>query len=245
MKGGESKLIAYMDGSMKRFIIPVYQRNYDWKIENCKRLYDDLTKVITHKRKSHFFGSIVYVDDTCGRNSDFLVIDGQQRLTTISLLFLAMYNLLEKGIVVSNDEFLSKRIYEDFLVDKYQPKETRIKLKSIKSDRKAFSVLFDEEEESILDSNITVNYKYFYERIQKHEISIDELFNAIEYNYVDPEVFALYAATDSYMTYKLNVIDENNTEITLLKTNSQVQMDSFTSFFTDLFVPVTNCLPHG
>lgn len=46
MKGSECRLIEYMEGSKKRFIIPVYQRNYDWKTEDCKQLYDDLVKVI-------------------------------------------------------------------------------------------------------------------------------------------------------------------------------------------------------
>ena len=51
MKGSEMKLVAYMQGSNKRFVIPVYQRNYDWKIENCKQLFDDLVKVIHNGRK--------------------------------------------------------------------------------------------------------------------------------------------------------------------------------------------------
>ena len=55
MKGSECRLIEYMEGSKKRFIIPVYQRNYDWKTENCKQLYDDLVKVIKNNRRSHFF----------------------------------------------------------------------------------------------------------------------------------------------------------------------------------------------
>ena len=59
MNGNAQKLIKYMDGASKRFIIPVYQRNYDWKMEHCKQLYDDLVKVIRQNRKSHFFGSIV------------------------------------------------------------------------------------------------------------------------------------------------------------------------------------------
>ena len=45
MKGEAEKLVRYMEGSDKRFVIPVYQRNYDWKIENCKQLYDDLKKL--------------------------------------------------------------------------------------------------------------------------------------------------------------------------------------------------------
>lgn len=179
MKGSECRLIEYMDGSKKRFIIPVYQRNYDWKTENCKQLYDDLVKVVKNDRKSHFFGSLVSVYESSGRNTEFLVIDGQQRLTTVSLLLLAMYNLITKGVVIAEEKTLANQIYEDFLVDKYQPEETRIKLKPVKNDRKAFGKLFDSEDEYIRDSNLTTNYKYFYERIKKQEVTVDELFDAI------------------------------------------------------------------
>lgn len=179
MKGSETRLIEYMDGSNKRFIIPVYQRNYDWKIENCKQLYDDLVKVIKNDRRSHFFGSMVSVYEPSGKNMEFLVIDGQQRLTTVSLLLLAMYNLISAGIIIPKDEFLGNRIYEEYLVDKYQPKETRIKLKPVKNDQKAYGKLFNDADEYIRESNLTTNYNYFYERIQKQEISIDELFDAL------------------------------------------------------------------
>ncbi|RKJ04506.1 DUF4268 domain-containing protein [bacterium D16-54] len=179
MKGSECRLIEYMEGSKKRFIIPVYQRNYDWKTENCKQLFDDLVKVRKNKRRSHFFGSLVSVYEPSGRNTEFLVIDGQQRLTTVSLLFLAMYNLIDHHVIVPQDDSLGKQIYEDFLVDKYQPKDTRIKLKPVKNDRKAFGKLFDRVDEYIRESNLTANYNYFYERIQKQEITIDELFDAI------------------------------------------------------------------
>ena len=179
MKGSEQRLVEYMDGAKKRFVIPVYQRNYDWKMENCKQLFDDLVKIIRNGRKSHFFGSIVSVYNPDGRNSEYLIIDGQQRLTTVSLLFLAMYNLIENKIIVPKEQSLAQQLYEDFLVDKYQPKETRIKLKPVKNDSKAFGKLFDESSEHIQNSNLTVNYNYFYDRIQRNEISIDELFDAI------------------------------------------------------------------
>ena len=179
MKGPECRLIEYMEGSKKRFIIPVNQRNYDWKTENCKQLYDDLVKVIKNNRRSHFLGSLVSVYEPSGRNTEFLVIDGQQRLTTVSLLFLAMYNLISNGIIVPEDASLGEQIYEDLLVDKYQPQDTRIKLKPVKNDQKAFGKLFDSADEHIRESNLTMNYNYFYDRIQKQEITIDQLFDAI------------------------------------------------------------------
>jgi len=179
MNGNAQRLIKYMDGASKRFVIPVYQRNYDWKMEHCKQLYDDLVKVIRQKRKSHFFGSIVSVQSENGTMEEFLIIDGQQRLTTISLLLLAIYHLLQSEAVISQDRQLSDKILKKYLIDEYEPEEKRIKLKPIKNDRKAFGVLFEKDEEHIPDSNLTINYQYFYERIQRGELTVDELFDAI------------------------------------------------------------------
>ena len=167
-----------MQGSDKRFIIPVYQRNYDWRIENCKQLFDDLIIVIRKQRNSHFFGSIVSVHND-GSYNEFLVIDGQQRLTTISLLLLAMYNLMKANVVVPVQGNLADKIYKTYLIDEWQEDETRIKLKPVKNDKKAFDSLFKESSKYIQESNLTVNYNYFYSRIQKEEITIDELYTAI------------------------------------------------------------------
>lgn len=179
MNGNAQKLIKYLDGASKRFIIPVYQRNYDWKMEHCKQLYDDLVKIIRQNRKSHFFGSIVSVQSESGTMEEFLIIDGQQRLTTISLLLLAIYHLLSSGEMVSRDHQLTDKILKKYLIDEYEPEEKRIKLKPIKNDQKAFGILFDQDEEYIPDSNLTINYRYFYDRIQHGELDIDELFDAI------------------------------------------------------------------
>ncbi len=178
MKGSEAKLVSYMQGSDKRFIIPVYQRNYDWRIENCKQLYDDLIAIVRKERSSHFFGSIVSVHSD-GEFNEYLIIDGQQRLTTISLLMLAMYNLMKAGIVTPLQSNLADKIYKTYLIDEWQEEDTRIKLKPVKNDSAAFGLLFKDADEYIQGSNLTVNYNYFYSRIQKEEISIDELYSAI------------------------------------------------------------------
>ena len=179
MKGSETKLLEYMEGAKKRFVIPVYQRNYDWKTENCKQLYDDLVKVVRNHRRSHFFGSVVSSYQPNGRYTEYLVIDGQQRLTTVSLLLLAMYSLIKEGKVSPQTETMAQEIFEDYLVDKHQPKETRIKLKPVKNDRSAFEKLFELEDENDRQSNLTYNYEYFYNRIQKEEISIEDLYDAL------------------------------------------------------------------
>lgn len=167
-----------MQGSNKRFAIPVYQRNYDWKEENCKQLYNDLVKTIKLERKSHFFGSVVSVHNPDGRNEEYLVIDGQQRLTTVSLLLLAMYKLIAEGKVTPSRGNLGQQIHEEYLVDKWQEDEGRIKLKPVKNDSLAFEKLFGDADSFLKDSNLTINFNYFYERIQLEEITIDQLFEA-------------------------------------------------------------------
>lgn len=74
MKGTASHLLEFLEGARKRFIIPVYQRNYDWKRENCKQLFDDLVSVIKERKPTHFFGSIVSYAHS---RDEVVLIDGQ------------------------------------------------------------------------------------------------------------------------------------------------------------------------
>lgn len=104
MKGSEAKMLGFMEGADKRYVIPVYQRKYDWKSDNCRQLYDDLKKIILDRRESHFFGSIVSSVVPNGRKLEYHIIDGQRRLTTVSLLLLAICNLVSHGKVTSSEE---------------------------------------------------------------------------------------------------------------------------------------------
>ena len=181
MKGDAKLLIEFLEGAKNRYIIPVYQRNYDWTEKQCKQLFDDLIQVIKEDRKSHFFGSIVSSHATNGSRSDYLIIDGQQRITTISLLFTAMVNLLKSNIVKSNKEKLQQELEETFLIDKYRNEERKLRLKPIKDDREAFDKLLGNSvSDFVVGSNITINYLFFVDEIRKMSISIDELNKAIE-----------------------------------------------------------------
>ncbi len=176
MKGDALPLMDYLAGSKSRFIIPVYQRNYDWKETHCKRLFDDLIKVIKNKFRQHFLGSIVSVFNKNGSEYEYLVIDGQQRITSISLLLLAMYNLMRENIIKAKDENLIDLIYNEYLVDQYK---NVIKLKLINKDHEAFKRLFEDKAEHIKDSRVTINYEYFYKRIQNENLQPDNLFRAL------------------------------------------------------------------
>lgn len=177
MKGSEAKLLEFMEGAAKRFVIPVYQRKYDWKYDNCRQLYYDLKKIIQDNRNSHFFGSIVSSVVPNGRKIEYHIIDGQQRLTTVSLLLLAISNLIEQGKIKSKN--LNEQINQRFLIDQWDTQDDKIKLCPVKSDRKALVKLFGDEEDYDLSSNLTLNYQYFCDMVLKEEVTVEELFNAI------------------------------------------------------------------
>lgn len=178
---GEAKLLLkFLDGSDNRYIIPVYQRNYDWKQKQCEQLYNDLIQIIKKDRNTHFFGSVVTSAASKGGKSDYLVIDGQQRITTISILFTAMVNLMKSGVIVPDDVRLAEKIEKKFLVDEYQTEDRKLRLKPIKDDCVSFDRLItNDPTEFVESSNITQNYHYFENRIRKNEISIDDLYEAI------------------------------------------------------------------
>ena len=111
MRGKDEKLLDIFNSNGKRFIIPAYQRNYDWKQANCERLFDDLVSLTKSHRDGHFFGSVVTVENEDGFSTERLVIDGQQRVTTVSLLLLAMHRLLDNGEVVSTKGDLKDHIF--------------------------------------------------------------------------------------------------------------------------------------
>ena len=132
---GQGKLLTHFLKNADKLVIPVYQRNYDWKEEHCKKLYSDLVKTIRDNKRWHFFGGIVSVSDPMGSSSDYLVIDGQQRITTVSLLLLATANLIRAGLVTPNDPNLYDVITKKYLVDEINPKQRKMKLKPIKGIR--------------------------------------------------------------------------------------------------------------
>ena len=180
MKGDGIFLFSYLEGPNNRYVIPVYQRRYDWKIENCKQLYDDLIR-LTKSKGTHFFGSIVSDVKGGGAITEFHIIDGQQRLTTVTLLLLAIAKLVEEGKAKSNEIDLRDQIMERFVISKWANKDNRIKLIPVKRDRQAlYNLIFEDREDYIENSNLTINFKYFYDRLKKDSAIIDEIYFAIQ-----------------------------------------------------------------
>lgn len=178
MKAGEIEFLSYLEGSNKNFIIPVYQRNYNWKKEQCKRLFDDLEYIINSGFRTHFLGSIVSI---YGMGKEYLIIDGQQRVTTMSLLLIAMCNIIRDIGDVKEFITTEEQIKECYLINKHsRSKDGKIKLKPITEDRKVYYELFEDDINLSQNSNIISNYLYFYNRIKENNVSIDDLFEAIQ-----------------------------------------------------------------
>lgn len=189
MKGNARLLHEFMEGHKIQLEIPVYQRNYDWRQENCEQLLNDLVKLAKSDAKNHFFGSIVSIKDDYSDNR--IIIDGQQRLTSVSLLLLAAI----KAVCVKNMTIISQsrldEAFEIFLQAKYcnNHEKRNIKLVPIENDLLAYDKVFvystslsTDEHVLELDSNMTRNFKYFYNRLSKNieDLSFDELLNALE-----------------------------------------------------------------
>lgn len=166
-----------------QFVIPVYQRNYDWTEKHCKVLLNDIIEAGKNK-KEHFIGSIVYVNDNKPATSvkELIVVDGQQRLTTITLIYLRLYRLLD-GI---GNEPLKNKIYKQYLINEFaNTPDKKIKLKPTANNDKALKHIYDNVKISHNEkSNIIDNYTYFENNINANNYK--EVLDGLSYlNIID------------------------------------------------------------
>ncbi|WRC15655.1 DUF262 domain-containing protein [Helicobacter pylori] len=144
------------------FSIPVYQRNYTWEEENCKKLLQDIIS-ISQNKKTHFMGSITYIlhhiDDekSLRQLQEFVIIDGQQRITTIMLLLKAIETKIpNEGIKKEIDGLLNLS-------------GQKLRLKPIRSDKEAFDLVMQNRSHEIQGvSHIRNNYKFFTKELDNY-----------------------------------------------------------------------------
>lgn len=108
-----------------------------------------------------------------------LIIDGQQRLITVSLILLALYNNIKEGNIEVAGEPSEKDIYSRLVYEYGGSLDAKLKLRLVDKYQAAYKVLFDQKD-IVENSNITINYRYFYERIKKNEISGKDIYKALE-----------------------------------------------------------------
>ncbi|GAA9925260.1 DUF262 domain-containing protein [Helicobacter pylori] len=157
------------------FSIPVYQRNYTWEEENCEKLLQDIVS-ISQNKKTHFMGSITYIlhliDDekSLRKLQEYVIIDGQQRITTLMLLLKAIETK------IPNEEI--KKEIDNLLNLSGQ----RLRLKPIKSDKEAFDLVMQNRSHEIQGvSHIRNNYKFFTKELDNYiskGYRIEEIYGA-------------------------------------------------------------------
>ena len=185
LQAGETTLNKLLNTS-RQFIVPIFQRNYSWQKSQYEQLWFDILRASKFKEKqNHFIGSIVYIDmgTPAGRPQQLLLIDGQQRLTTISILLCAIKDYVQKFNLETKLINLAK-IKNQFLYNSDEIDEDRYKLLLNVQDKETYIKLIDNTIFTVNKpaANIIKCYEFFYERIEdfiKQDGQIDEIYAGI------------------------------------------------------------------
>ncbi|WRF46192.1 DUF262 and DUF1524 domain-containing protein [Helicobacter pylori] len=176
MEADATTLLKFIkDNQKNQLVIPIYQRVYSWEKEQCKQLWDDIIKIGGNdKMDGHFIGSILYVlDRITHSNNALLIIDGQQRLTTITLLLTAL-----------RDHWSDKRkeIEDHYLINSNKDGDKKFRLILSESDKDTLLYLIDKDRRkpSEPSSKIVENFKLFEEWIRKNTNQLETIFKGLE-----------------------------------------------------------------
>ncbi|WP_414600251.1 DUF262 domain-containing protein [Helicobacter pylori] len=178
MEAKEIKLLEFIKENQKnQLVIPIYQRVYSWEKEQCKELWDDIIKIGgDDKMDGHFIGSILYVLDGFKHSDNtLLIIDGQQRLTTITLLLTALRNHL-------SDEVKRKEIEDHYLINSGKDGDKKFKLILSEPDRDTLLSLIDKDRRKPSEPSLKIveNFKLFEEWINKNTGKLETIFKGLE-----------------------------------------------------------------
>ena len=160
-------------GGAVQFVIPVFQRDYNWAEEHCEQLWNDIIQIGEKDEGDHFFGPVVYIS-TEGQSAAFtrwLLIDGQQRMTTVSLLVTAVRDHIRDN--VSSPSEKANKIAHDFLTNTFENDSQQHKLVLRERDESTFRSIIGDTQESIsADKSVSIvrNYQYFRDRINAGDV---------------------------------------------------------------------------
>ncbi|GAA8710363.1 DUF262 and DUF1524 domain-containing protein [Helicobacter pylori] len=184
MEADVTTLLNFIRENQKnQFVIPIYQRVYSWEKEQCKQLWDDIIKIGgDDKMDGHFIGSILYVLDGIKHSKNLLfVIDGQQRLTTITLLLTALRDHLN-----DEDEFLKKfscqKIQNRYLINSDEDGDKKFRLILSESDKDTLLSLIDKDRRKPSEPSLKIveNFKLFGEWISKNTDKLETIFKGLD-----------------------------------------------------------------
>ncbi|GAA7866153.1 DUF262 and DUF1524 domain-containing protein [Helicobacter pylori] len=177
MKAGEATLLEFFEQNQtNQFVIPIYQRLYSWGKEQCKQLWDDIIKIGGNdKMNGHFIGSILYVlDGNTHSNNPLLIIDGQQRLTTITLLLIALRNH-------SSDKVKRKEI-ESYLINSNKDGDKKFRLILSESDKDTLLSLIDKNKRKPSEPSVKIveNFELLEKWISENTDKLETIFKGLE-----------------------------------------------------------------
>lgn len=172
MEAKQNSIVKFMQMQDAKFYIPVYQRNYNWREEQCKQLFKDILTVGTNDNiDSHFIGSIVYINmgTSIVSTPELSIIDGQQRLTTLTLFVAA---LAKRAKEFGKPEF-EKKLLTRFLINEDLDDTEKLKLKPIVKDNNALRYILGIDYSEFSEySRVIENFKYFYSNINEELLDI-------------------------------------------------------------------------
>ena len=180
MKATEANLLKFLRKS-PQFVIPIYQRNYSWTEAQCRQLWADLMRAgRDDKVKAHFIGSIVYVErglSTVTTEEALLVIDGQQRLTTSTLLIAALAEHFKTHNVAELlDAFSFKKLRNYYLLNPDEDGDRHYKLILSETDKDTLlALLQDTPMPAQSSTRITENYALFQSLIEEHQQELEAI----------------------------------------------------------------------
>ena len=168
MKATEAKLLEFLKKS-SQFIIPIYQRTYSWEEPECRQLWDDILRSGKNEDiAAHFVGSIVYIEKglyQVTNQSSLLVIDGQQRLTTITLLLEALARQLGDAEPVNG--FSARKLRNRYLCDPDEDGEAAHKLLLTQTDKETLLAITGQKSMPAEQSlRLTENFAFFEEEVK-------------------------------------------------------------------------------
>ena len=179
MDATKGNIYSILNGN-KQFLIPVYQRYYSWDIEQCRRLWNDIVDMQKKNKQGHFVGSIVNIAEQAMPTGvqKYMIIDGQQRMTTLTLLLIA---LRDYAINHPEDTSInSRRIDNMLLKNEYENGDERYKLLLTENDRDILIRLVEKKpipENTV--SRLLTNHRFFVEQIEKNELMPAEIYESI------------------------------------------------------------------
>ena len=179
MKATEARLVNMLKGP-RQFLIPIYQRAYSWGENHCAQLWEDVVRVAQDDRyPPHFIGSVVYIEHGLYQAAaipQLLVIDGQQRLTTFTLMIEALARALETAGSPDSGEITDRKLRNYYLFNPEEDGALRYKLQSSRGDADTLRAILDRKQLPEQPARHLVdNFEYFQEKIEETQIDPDAL----------------------------------------------------------------------